>query len=93
MSHIFYRVYYHITWTTKNRAPIITDQIEFLLRKYMGEKIKENEGNLLAINMVDDHIHILVSIPPKYSISDFVHSIKGSASHFINISFGKKFFY
>lgn len=93
MSQSFYKFYYHIIWGTKYREAIITAAIEKLLKEYMPKKIKEGNGIFMALNMTDDHLHLLVSIPPKISVAEFVHKIKGSSSHFINISLGEKSFY
>jgi REP element-mobilizing transposase RayT len=73
--------------------PLITPNIEKWLKEYIANKISEYEGKQLALNMVEDHLHLLVSIPPKISISEFVHKIKGSSSHHINKMQNKISFY
>ncbi|MBU2233412.1 IS200/IS605 family transposase [Patescibacteria group bacterium] len=93
MSQSFYKFYYHIIFGTKYRKPIIALEIEKLLKEYLPGKIKEKEGLAIELNMVDDHLHLLASIPPKISVSEFIHKIKGSSSHFVNVNFGKQFFY
>ncbi|MCK5320492.1 IS200/IS605 family transposase [Candidatus Parcubacteria bacterium] len=93
MPQTFYKLYYHIIWATKKRLPLINPEIEKLIKKYVPNKITEYNGKQLALNMVEDHIHLLVSIPPKISIADFVHKIKGSSSHHINALQGGKNFY
>ncbi len=93
MPQTFYKLYYHIIWATKKRLPLITPEIEELIKRYIPKKIIEYSGRQLALNMVEDHIHLLVSIPPKISIADFVHKIKGSSSYYINTAQGEKSFY
>ena len=93
MSQSFYRLYYHIIWGTKYREKTITPEIEKLLKGYMPEKIKAGGGTLLALNMTADHLHLLTSIPPKTSVAEFVHKIKGSSSHLINLSLERRTFY
>jgi len=93
MMQSFYKLYYHIVWGTKYREPIITLAIEKLLKDYIPKKIKEQEGIPMALNMTDDHLHILTSVPPKISITDFIHRIKGSSSHFINVNLEEKAFF
>jgi REP element-mobilizing transposase RayT len=73
--------------------PLITPDIEKWLKEYIANKISEYEGKQLALNMVEDHLHLLASIPPKISISEFVHKIKGSSSHHINKMQNKTSFY
>ena len=93
MPQTFYKLYYHIIWATKKRLPLINPEIEKLVKRYIPNKITEYSGKQLALNMVEDHIHLLASIPPKISIADFVHKIKGSSSHYINALQGGKNFY
>ena len=80
----FWRIYYHIVWSTATRLPLITENIEVKLYKYIKNKCDSLDCQLHAIGGVNDHIHLVVSIPPSMSISDFVRRIKGSSSHFIN---------
>lgn len=93
MSQSFYRLYYHIIWGTKYREKTITPEIEKLLKGYMPEKIKAGGGTFMALNMTTDHLHLLTSIPPKVSVAEFVHQIKGSSSHLINLSLERRTFY
>ncbi len=93
MAQSYYKLYYHIVWGTKKRLPLITPEIELLINKYLFKKIIEYEGQQLALNMVEDHIHLLVSIPPKISIAEFVHNIKGSTTYYINTNQGEQGFY
>ncbi|MEA3463866.1 MAG: IS200/IS605 family transposase [Patescibacteria group bacterium] len=93
MSQTFHKLYYHIVWGTKKRLPLITPAVEELIKKYIPKKVIEYSGRQLALNMVEDHIHLLASIPPKISIADFVHKIKGSSSYYINTTQGEKSFY
>ena len=93
MSQSFYRLYYHIIWGTKYREKTITPEIEKLLKGYMPEKIKAGGGTFMALNMTTDHLHLLTSIPPKVSVAEFVHKIKGSSSHLINLSLERRTFY
>jgi putative transposase len=80
----FWRIYYHIVWSTYDRLPLITENIEVHLYKYIKNKCHSLDCQLHAIGGVSDHIHLVISIPPSMSISDFVRRIKGSSSHFIN---------
>ena len=93
MPQSFFKLYYHLIWSTKCREPIITSSIETMLLEYMPKKIADNSGSCLAINMTSDHLHLLTAILPKISVAEFIHKIKGSSSHFINLNLGNKSFY
>ena len=82
----FWRTYYHIVWTTKNRQPSITAEIEPRLFAYLVHKAAEQGAYIYAINGWTDHVHLIVAIPPSVSISEFVKNLKGSSSHDLNAS-------
>lgn len=87
-SHAFHKLFYHIVWTTKNRELLITSPLEERLYAYLRKKIYELEGNLIALNGIEDHLHLLVQLAPKNSPSKFVKDIKGSSSHFLTHEVG-----
>lgn len=82
-----WRTYYHIVWSTRDRLPFITDIIESDLYGYVEAKSKSLGCLLHAIGGMPDHVHLVVSIPPKLSISSFVKHIKGGSSRHIETTF------
>jgi putative transposase len=80
----FWRTYYHIVWSTTDRLPLITDNIEIELYEYIKNKCRALECQLHAIGGISDHIHLVISIPPSIAVSEVVRRIKGSSSHFVN---------
>ncbi len=80
----FWRNYYHITWSTKNRLPLIRTEFEGQLFNYIVKKAAELEVFVFALNGTQDHIHIVVSIPPKHSVAEVVKLLKGASAHYIN---------
>jgi REP element-mobilizing transposase RayT len=75
---------YHAVWATKDRQPLITDDIEPFVYKLMGEKAIELGGAVFAINGMVDHVHIVVSIPPRLAVADFLGQVKGITSFRLN---------
>ncbi len=82
-----WRLYYHLVWATKKRTPLITEDIESDLHGYIIGKADSLRCVTHAVGGIEDHLHLLVSIPPKLSLSDFVNQIKGSSSHYVNHNF------
>jgi putative transposase len=80
----FWRLYYHLVWSTKNREPLIQPQVEHRLFGYLREKANQMGCEVYAINGWHDHVHVLVSIPPKHSVSDVVKNLKGASAFHIN---------
>jgi len=77
MSHSFHKLYHHVIWTTKNRAPIITTKIEALVNKSVQTKIANLGARSIALNTVNDHVYLLAELPPQLAPADFVHDVKG----------------
>lgn len=80
----FWRLYYHLVWATKNRAPLIQSNIEPHLYSYLVHKASELDVFIYQVNGWQDHVHLIAAIPPKISISEVVKTLKGASSHFIN---------
>lgn len=80
----YWRLYYHLVWATKERLPLITAEREARLYPYIVAKADSLGCIIHAIGGIEDHIHVVVSIPPKLAIADFVKNIKGSSAHYLN---------
>jgi putative transposase len=80
----FWRLYYHLVWATKERHPLITPAIEPLLYGYIIGKANALESIVHAIGGMEEHVHVVASVPPKLAIADFVKGVKGSSAHYLN---------
>ncbi len=77
----FTRLFYHLIWTTKNRLPLISPRIEESLYSYLTYKAGELGCRVLAINGLEDHVHLVIEIPPKAAVATVVRRLKGASSH------------
>lgn len=80
----YWRLHYHLVWATKDRLPLITPDIESELHGCLIGKADALGAIVHEVESVDDHIHLVASVPPKVSISDFVGQLKGASAHHIN---------
>ena len=76
-------LYYHLVWSTKERASLIVPSVEQILYPFIKNKAKELDAEILEIGGIEDHIHLLVRLKPKHSVAKFVKDIKGSSSHYL----------
>ena len=76
----FSALYYHLIWSTKNREKMILEIDEQHLHKYIVATIKNLQGNVININGMSDHIHILLGTRPIINIPDLVKNIKISST-------------
>jgi len=81
-----YRLFYHFIWTTKNREPWIGSEMEPFLFDSIRSKVTGLNARLLAVNACLDHVHLVASVPPIISLSNFVGQVKGISSLRINES-------
>lgn len=81
-AHCVYRCEYHIVWIPRYRYKILSDKgiKQYLLIKMDEVRKYYPEIEYRERNIQDDHIHIIVSFPPKYSISRVVQIIKSNTS-------------
>ncbi len=80
LSHSKWECKYHITWIPKYRKKKIYKE----LRQYLGEILRElaqqKECEILEGNLLPDHVHMFVSIPPKYAVAQVIGFIKGKSA-------------
>jgi REP element-mobilizing transposase RayT len=74
---------YHIVSSTKDRAPVLTQDRREDLFRYISGIIKNRSSHLYRINGVDDHLHILTSLHPTVTLANFVKEIKTGSAHWI----------
>jgi putative transposase len=80
----YWRNYYHITWATQDRLPLILPAFEKQLFSYMVKKASDFEVFVYALNGTQDHVHLVVAIPPKHTVAGIVKSLKGASAHYVN---------
>ena len=77
LSHSIWHCQYHIIWTPKYRYSVlkgeVKKEVELCIRTYASQQ----KCIVVELNVVIDHVHLLVKIPPKISISSFMGAIKG----------------
>jgi len=76
-AHAVYYAQYHIVISTKYRRKVLKAGMgDYLKRKVLQVSKFQPEIEIIAVNTDIDHIHLLVSIPPKFSVSEVVKMIK-----------------
>ena len=80
----YHSLYIHLVWGTKNRLPLINENIMKIIRDSFEIKEKEMGIKILSLGGIENHIHLLIRIKPKHSISNIVKNLKGYASKKVN---------
>jgi REP element-mobilizing transposase RayT len=87
MAHTYSSIYFHYIFATKNLQKIIKDDLRKRLWAFMGGIARKNDMDALSIGGVEDHVHLLLSLPTRISISKAIQLIKGGSSHWIHTAF------
>jgi putative transposase len=80
LSHVIYRCTYHIVWTPKYRYRVLEGLVKELLSKDIPMLLEWKSSEMLELSIQKDHIHLIVSIPPKVSISQLMGILKGKTA-------------
>ncbi len=80
----YWRLHYHLIWSTQDRQPALYGECEKMFYGVLYRKAEELGLKIHAAGNVDDHVHIVVSIPPRLSVAECVRQIKGASAYAIN---------
>jgi REP element-mobilizing transposase RayT len=77
-------VYVHAAWSTWDRLPLLVDEVERRVHRAISAKCAEMGAEVVALGGVEDHIHLLIKLPPTIALSRLIGEIKGASSHLAN---------
>jgi putative transposase len=80
----YWRLHYHLIWATFERQPTITSERDKIFYRILYNKGKELDLKIHAAGNTEDHVHVVVSIPPKLAVADCVKHLKGASAFAIN---------
>lgn len=87
LSHAIWYCHYHIVWVPKYRFRILKGAIKAEVEESIRIYSEKLECEIVELNVQDDHVHLLVMIPPKVSISDYIGTIKGKSATRVFVKF------
>ncbi len=80
LSHVIYHHTFHIVWTPKYRFRILEGSLKELLEHDIRMLCQWKGAEVLELNICREHIHIVMSVPPKVSISGLMGILKGKTA-------------
>lgn len=87
MSHSYISSLYHCVWSTKQRRPVISAPLRDRLWPYLGGIARTNGMKSLAVGGVEDHVHVLLSLPSTMNVAKALQLIKGGSSKWVHDTF------
>jgi REP element-mobilizing transposase RayT len=85
--HSFVSCLLHVVFSTKERRRLITPTLQEQLWPYLGGIARNNKMKAVKIGGVEDHVHILLSLPGTLDIAKAVQLLKGSSSKWVHETF------
>ncbi|HTB95697.1 MAG TPA: IS200/IS605 family transposase [Terracidiphilus sp.] len=92
MSHTYCSALFHCAFSTKERRRWIAPEIQAQLWAYIGGIARQHGWKALGVGGVEDHMHILLSLPTSVPVSDAMRVIKSNSSGWMREECGRKSF-
>ena len=90
LSHSKWDCKYHVVFIPKFRRKVLYGKIRSFLGSTFHELANQRNCKILEGHMVQDHVHMLIAIPPKYSVAEIMGYIKGKSAIAVARQFGGK---
>ena len=90
LTHSKYDCKYHVVFVPKYRKKELYGKIRKYLRGVFHELARQRNCEIISGNIVKDHVHMCISIPPKYAVSEIIGYLKGKSAIAVARQFGGK---
>ena len=88
-NNVLYSCKYHVVWCPKYRRKVLVDGIDIRLKELIIEACKNVDVDIIEMEILPDHVHLLIEVNPQYGINKAVRHIKGYTSHALRTEFPK----
>jgi putative transposase len=88
-SNVVYSCKYHIVFCPKYRRKVLQAPIDERLKEIIREVALETHSEILEMEVLPDHVHLLCEVDPQFGIAKFVRLVKGRSSHLLRQEFPK----
>jgi len=85
--NVVYSCKYYIVWTPKYRRPVLVDGVNTRLKELLEQIAKEIQVDILEMEIMPDHVHLLVEVDPQLGIHKAVKRFKGATSRYLRLEF------
>jgi putative transposase len=86
----YYKLLYHLVFVTKYRKGVLGEKMLQRLEEVYKETCEQMGGELLAFGGEEDHVHLMVSVPPKTAVSNLIGKWKGKSSYVLRKEYAKE---
>ncbi len=85
--NVVYSCKYHVVWCPKYRRRVLTSEVEERLKAILREVAEERQAEIIELEVMPDHVHLLIEVDPQFGIHRLVRLMKGRSSHHLRQEF------
>jgi len=82
-----YSAKYHLIWCPKYRRRVLVGEVEARLKEIVGEVVATVKGEVIELEVMPDHVHLLVELPPGVHLPAVLQQLKGRSSRLLRQEF------
>lgn len=82
-NNVVYSCKYHVVWCPKYRRKVLINGIDVLLKSLIQEICNEYRIDIIEIEIMPDHVHLLIEVDPQFGIHKAIKRIKGRTSRIL----------
>ena len=86
-NNVVYSCKYHVIWCPKYRRKVLVGAISERLKELIIQRCSEIKADIIEMEIMPDHVHLLIEVDPQFGINKAVRSIKGFTSHSLRKEF------
>ncbi|NJR18795.1 MAG: IS200/IS605 family transposase [Calothrix sp. CSU_2_0] len=85
--NIVYSCKYHVIWCPKYRRKVLIESVDVRLKQILQEVCDEFKAEIVEIEVMPDHVHVLVEVDPQFGIVKLIRYMKGRSSRLLRMEF------
>lgn len=86
-NNVVYSCQYHVIWCPKYRRKVLVEPVDERLRRIIADVCQGAHSEIIEMEIMPDHVHLLVECDPQFGINRLVRSIKGQSSRMLRQEF------
>lgn len=86
-NNVVYSCKYHVVWCPKYRRPVLIEGVDERLKELIRETCSRLDTDLLEMEVMPDHVHLLIEVDPQFGIHKAVKRLKGYSSRILREEF------
>ena len=86
-NNVVYSCKYHVVWCPKYRRPVLVDGVDIRLKEILNGVAAETRSEIIEMEIMPDHVHLLIEVDPQFGIHKLVKQMKGRSSRYLRQEF------